>query len=258
MHFPKLIIVMLLFIAVNGARCYASSGFNPNTPDYISVTSGQWKVAFVGRRLCRGDCKSTWELVFQVTNLIARTNHQLVLSTGMAQVDRAYIISGNRALLLGKANGDVDQAAIVNLQSHSVSRAFLCYSPEISPSLRYLAFVYFFPPHGTPDNLTSNVYGLLDMESATTNNTGPEAFIYSNPAIGAIPMYPAQNYANHTAVSLVPSGSSLVHRKVSLFTWVNDSVQFTDEVGTVRMLVIVNFGSGMNNLRVRTKVVHQG
>jgi|GEM_PF-3884723 len=250
-----LLLSVVLLAVLHVWRSDADSTFYPDVPRSISVASGVWQIAFIGRQPCEGNCKSAWDLVFRVTNRLNRTSRQLIIATGMAQADDVYVLSGDRGLILGKANGDVDQAAIVNLQTASVLRAFFCYSPQVSPNLRYLAFVYFFAPHGTPENATSNVYALLDMESQSLRSAAPGPIIFDNKSIGAVPIYPPENLARLTPRSLVSSGSRSVHRKISLFSWIDDTVRFTDQVGGLKTLVTVNFGSGMNSLHITTKTL---
>src|SRR5450755_2111895 len=160
----------------------------------------------------------------------------------MEQVNAIYVTPWNRAIIVGNVNGDVSQAVVANLETASLVRSWLCYSPVVSPNLKYVAFVYFFPPHGTPTNLTSNVYGIADVRNL---------LVSSNPFSNAgIPVYPDENRRAGVTKSLVVKESSNIHSLASRIQWTGDVASFIDDLGGARRKVTVDLRAGLSSVSV--------
>lgn len=86
----------------------------------------------------------------------------------MAQVDKIEFVPNNHAVLLGYANGDVNEVIVVDLSSGTMIDRFHCYFPALSPDKRFLAFAKFFPPHFVQG--VSTEYMLYDFQKSPRMN----------------------------------------------------------------------------------------
>src|SRR5207245_3668974 len=86
----------------------------------------------------------------------------------MAQVDNIEFVPNNHAVLLGHANGDVNEVIVVDLNSGTMIDRFHCYFPALSPDKRFLAFAKFFPPHFVQG--VSFEYMVYDFEKSPRMN----------------------------------------------------------------------------------------
>ena len=86
----------------------------------------------------------------------------------MAQVDRIEVVANNHAVLLGYANGDVNEIVIVDLNSGKMIDKIWCFAPALSPKKRFLAFVKFYTPHFLQG--VSDEYMVYDFEKSPKMN----------------------------------------------------------------------------------------
>ena len=203
--------VVFLYLAIAlSARCQ-TAGFNPNHPKALSVSSGSWHIVSLGRQQCLANCASGYELVFGVDNGTVQGRFQLTISSGMEQADQLVVGANNMLIVLGHANGDVEQVATYDLLRRTAGAAFYCYSPSVSNDGRYIAFVNFYPAHGSPLYLTSDVYGVVEVRLLT------QIKLESPFSSVGIPIFPEENRRKRTFNSLMPPGAQDVHRSVSAF-----------------------------------------
>ena len=92
----------------------------------------------------------------------------VTLPPEFSQVNSAHPYKSDRLIVTGMVNGDASEVVVIDLQKGSVADHFLCYSPSISPSGRYVAFVKFYPTHGVSD--VEDHYMLYDVSSSPEQN----------------------------------------------------------------------------------------
>lgn len=242
---PKCISILSLVFAlalVAAPHEGLARDFHPESQRPISSTGGEWKVTLVGRQPCVGVCAWSQEYVFDVEQIGTGVKRKLIVATGMEQVNAIYVTPWNRAIILGNVNGDVSQVVVANLATASLVRSWLCYSPVVSADLKYVAFVYFFPPHGTPTYLTSYVYGVADIQNLSAS---PNQY-----SVAGLPVYPDENRRAGVTKSLVTKESSNVHSLASRIKWTGDVVTFIDDLGGARRKVTVDLRAGLSSVRV--------
>ena len=177
---------------------------------------------------------------------IDKRGHQVssfLLPREMAQVNKIEFVSTNRAVLLGYANGDVNEVIVVDLDSGKIADRFHCYAPALSPDKRFLAFVKFFPSHFVSG--VSDEYMIYDLQKPPKMNRPPSVASDDVVNIGRA-IYPRS--ATNQPDDNVGRPESEVHMMESAeFVWSphGERLAFADRLqGRISLIVIVLSDSG--------------
>lgn len=162
----------LIVVAVLGGVCSADQAlYDPKWPIRLATTSGDTTVVLQSR--CR-DCK--------ISLAVSRgraTTHSSALSATFGAPITLRIVSPSVALAIGRPTWFAYSVALFDIGTGGVIDEFSSYHPSISPDGKYLAFVQFYPQHGTPEYATTDIvrvydvaYGAAGKYSSKTNNPG--------------------------------------------------------------------------------------
>jgi hypothetical protein len=180
---------------------------------------------------------SPMAVVLKPTNGALRT---VDLPAEFTQLTSARLYRADRLVIYGMVNGDASEVVIIDPEKGAIVDHFLCYSPEISPNGRYIAFVKFFPAHGI-DSVEDH-YMLYDVQLAPERNrpSGPP-----HPTLVGRTVFPS-GVANRLNDN-VELGDRPVHMMTSDgFIWNDEStaVVFADESNGADTAVVIEVADG--------------
>jgi hypothetical protein len=224
-----------------------SSFFGRQSP--VTGKSSDWQIALVKRERY-SSCIYGGVFLFSLKSGRSGAASQFRLCTEALQVDEIDLVSGTRALILGRAGANFPTADVVELPSGKVLDEFSCFMPMASPGHRFLAFLKSFPGHPGPvavgaeyivyDLTRSAVYNRPHFKPGTTYDEG-------------WPIFPP-GATNATGENLKPGLDSPVHwvSSARLFWLDPRTLAFADFFPGRDRLVVVDLRNGIKKPTIRT------
>lgn len=168
--------------------------------------------------------------------------------TRVRSIKKLTITPGNKLVVHGKLKR-ADVLYMVDLETGEVIDFFWCYNPVLSPSMRYIVYEKFFPPHGLKEAMTMVVL-IYDLEKKPEENRVPIVGYSDWPKsqVG-IPVYPNMYFESKAYV--MPDIQKLYpffYTKQSPFLWSKNSksIYFLCSSLEKQYLVNLDIGSGVN------------
>jgi hypothetical protein len=159
----------------------------------------------------------------------------------LVQVDSIIRSPGDKAIILGEANGTSLVFSIVDLNLAKIVDGSLIYHPSISPNRRFLIYNNWYQPHLGGENLFT-LYDTLKSAAENTCGYGESNPLYKRnaDALGGIQVYPAQS----SCLDGPDDGDD--NQDASDFLWSSDSsrVVFADVKSSILSLVLVTMPVG--------------
>lgn len=227
----------------------------PGTPygashqTHVLASSRGWRVSLESWSRCQRSARG--ECYFFVAARAAdhKTLHFRVANL-TSQVDSASIVGTDEVAVLGRASPNLSVITLVALPSGREIDSFVCFRPVISPSLRYIAYVKWFPAHiGHGYTVTSEymVYSLAALPAANRPNGLPPSDVYD---VGW-PVYPV-GARNAPGDTMLEGNNEPAHVLVSqAFFWLADNaVAFVDRWHDVNTLIVADLSGGIRHPRV--------
>jgi len=192
----------------------------------------EWKIDMLPQPTSDG------ELRMKITSRNGDTKIVNFPAAFFAQVDSISRNPGDKAIVIGEANGTSSVFSIVDLKSGKEISGGLLYHPSISPDRRFLLYTNWFPPHA--ESSQENLFTLYDTLKTPDGNicgygkNNPE-YKKNREALSGIQVYPNQGGC------LIGNDESDDNQNVSNFIWSTDSskVVFADIRGSIISLVLV-------------------
>lgn len=79
----------------------------------------------------------------------AEGDQELSLPYEIGQVNSITDIGDNKVVVNGMINGERSEIVVVDWKLASIIDNFICYLPEVSPDGKWIAFIKFYPAHGS-------------------------------------------------------------------------------------------------------------
>lgn len=191
----------------------------------------------------------------QVTLIVGKEQNSLAIRTvatgkdtsielpyEMAQVDEISRVIGDKLAVLGMVNGSGSEVVIIDLKTVKLIDRFACYSPAISSSGRYIAFIKIYPAHfaeGIEDH-----YMLYSLDLSPAENR-PQGVGADNWLIAGRCLYPMNCKNEPGDNNGIPERSAHLSRSSFFWNPVKEEFFFADQVdsGGPITLVLVSIGA---------------
>lgn len=230
----------------------ASPLFDPEKQAHIQGKGHGITIDLTSARHCP-QCSGRVALEFQVRDNADGKTRTFEIRNDTAQADQIFLVSRERAIIVGSVNGTTRIINIVNLARLSVEDSFLCLRPTISPDCQILAYVRSFTLHFAPPSEWSYVY--LAYEPTQSPGWNRLSSSTEERDVG-IPFYPPEN-AQRGVYRPFASTEADAHLMASTgFSWLSERLlAFVDRQGMTSNLVVVNFSSGVRRTRAKAYAI---
>jgi hypothetical protein len=152
----------------------------------------------------------------------------IALPEEVGQVDSISGLQDSQAAVIGMVNGSVSEVIIIDWRKTIIIDKFLCYLPAVSPDGRKIAFIKFYPPHGS-DFAPRAHYMIYDAIKGESSNRSAEAHANVSVDVGTT-IFP-KNMENHPSDN-VGKSSEPTYEHASLLYWSTDSANLIFAVST--------------------------
>ena len=154
--FGRLTVALLTIVSLVRGVCSAGqAAYEPKWPVQLATTSGSTTVVLMSQ--CQ-DCR-----IRIVVSRHGATTRPMTLSPTLGIPVGLRIVSPRVAIVIGQPTWFANEVVLFDIETGAVLSEFPAYHPSISPDGRHLAFIQFYPQHGTPEYATTDIARVYDV-----------------------------------------------------------------------------------------------
>lgn len=226
----KTYFVFLLSILFGTGLQGQETGFHPDKQETIIQRSQEYTVRLRKERT---------SLRLTVDRGAKAIGSVIVSRDMIVQVDTIDFVADDKVVLLGAVSGDVDAIVVVRLSPVTIIDRFLCYSPALSPTKRFLAFIKFFPPHFVQG--VSDVYLVYDFQKSPVQNRPANVPPDDAKNVGQVIYPPTSRNQGGDNVGMPESEIHMLESGALFWSPKGDQLAFADRVHTKLSLIAAIF-----------------
>jgi hypothetical protein len=238
-------------------RAALAAPFGLHSRGRIAGESPKWKVWLEGSGSCPQLAASGRCFHFRAERRATGATSGFQLANKTAQVDAISITPDGRAVVLGRATANLAVVTLIGLPSGASLDEFMGWRPEISPDVRYVAYIKWYPPHiGYGYSLTDEYLAYDLMASPLQNRTPASRKRMDHYDVGW-PLYP-EGARNAPGDNVLDANNAPTHSLASDgFFWPGggDTVMFVDRWRGVNRLVVADLTDGVQRPKVAVHVI---
>lgn len=206
-------------------------GAYPTLQPVVYWHDNEWKIDMLPQPTSDG------ELSMQIASKSGSTKIVNFQAVFFAQIDSITRNPGDKAIVLGEANGTSSVFSIIDLKLGKQIDGSLLYHPSISPNRRFLLYNNWYTPHSENFENQYTLYDTLKTPEENTCGYGENNIEYRRhrDMLGGIQVYP------HRVTCLDQENDDDDNTDVSDFTWAADSskVVFADvKEGAISLILV--------------------
>jgi hypothetical protein len=233
-------------------RTARQSMFGAPYQQHVVASSHGWRISLLRwgpcRRAISGRC-----FFFVAGRMADHKIFRFRVANFTSQVDVITVVGGGEAAILGRVSANLFVITLVALPSGRQVDMFVGYWPAISPSLRYIAYVKWFPEHMGYGYTMTSEYLAYDVALPPSENR-PRGVRRGDYYRVGWPLYPP-GAANSPGDTVLIGQDVPAHVMVSDgFFWLGkNAVAFVDRWRDVNSLVVGDLSVGIRHPRITVR-----